>query len=108
MKDTIYSLHGRVQNVAVENVPAQLVDPYPGVPERQRNVFVAAARKIVVNDDLSDILSQQFFRHVRPDEACTANHQHFLASSIHVQSPNLIESTTYSGNDIAHVKAGET
>ncbi len=89
MEDAINSPHCLMQNIAAENVAPVGADRDSGIAQGRCQVLMAAARKIVIDADLSHILLEQLIHKMRADEARPSNHQQSFPSQLHFSSPKL-------------------
>ncbi len=83
VEHAVHPLHGRIQNIGVEDVPADRADPDARVSERLREIVVGAPRKVVEYGDLGDIFTEELLGDVRADEPGSSNDEDLLACEVH-------------------------
>ena len=74
MENSIDPLHGCIEYVSVQDISPNVINPDAGVFERIFQILLAAAGKIIINDNFTDVLLQELVNGVRTDQAAAADH----------------------------------
>lgn len=73
MKNAIDAFHRRVEDVAVEHIPALRENLHAPILKRPGDVLLPATGEVVVDADLGDVLTEQFVDHMRTDQTGAAD-----------------------------------
>ncbi len=83
MEYAIGAVQRAFQDIGLEDVAADIVDPGTGIAQRVCQIFMPPTGEIVVNDDFADVFAQQSIDCVRADKPAATNDNKTLAVNVH-------------------------